>query len=255
MTLRTVFAAALLALSFPAVPALSSDAEAVFADEGFRQALREEIRDYLLSNPDILVEMIAILESRQEQARVDTERAMIADLGDEIFNDGFSYVGGNPDGDVTLVEFLDYRCGFCRRAHPEVRALLNDDGEVRWIVKEFPILGEESVYASRMAIATLRSLGGDAYRTLHDVLMAFNGPINPRTLPVISAEAGLNPDVVQAAMQDPEVDAQIRAVRSLANAMQITGTPAFVVGDQIIRGFVPRDALQDAILAARKNGG
>jgi protein-disulfide isomerase len=124
-----------------------------------RAALHEEIRAYLLENPEILSEMIALLEQQREEETSADARDLVADNTDAIFDDGFSFVGGNPDGAITVVEFLDYQCTFCRRAHPDLQELLGADGDIRWIVKELPILGPGSELASRAAIAVLISEG------------------------------------------------------------------------------------------------
>ena len=121
--------------------------------------------------------MIALLEAEAAGATAaDRPRRSSPPTRDAIFDDGFSFVGGNPEGSVTIVEFLDYQCGFCRRAHPEVRELIAADGDIRWIVKEMPILGPGSELAARAAVATLIAEGPEAYAALHDRLMRLEGP-------------------------------------------------------------------------------
>ena len=165
------FAAGLAA----AVPAAAFDVGDMTDAE--RKAFREEIRAYLLDNPEVLMEAIAVLEDREEAERAEADADLVAAHADALFDDGVSWVGGNPDGDVTIVEFLDYRCSYCRRAHPEIAELLAQDSDIRLIVKEFPILGEDSLMASRFAIAVHR-LGGDAaYEAVHDMLITQRGGV------------------------------------------------------------------------------
>ena len=134
------------------------------------------------------------------------------------------------------MEFLDYRCGYCRRAHSEVARLLEEDGNIRWVVKEFPILGPDSVFAAKMAVGTLISLGGDAYGALHDTLMTYPGPINSASLGDIAGRSGLDPLVVETAMKDPKVDSHLHSIRELGRLLDISGTPTFIVGET----FIPR---------------
>ena len=133
-------------------------------------------------------EAIQILEERRNQAAQQADRDLLVSQLDAIYNDGFSYVGGNPDGDITLVEFLDYRCGFCKRAHPEVQEVLDRDPNVRLIVKEFPILGEQSLMASRFAIALKQVAGDAAYGQASDALMTMRADVTPESLTAIAQQ-------------------------------------------------------------------
>ncbi|MDP5346808.1 MAG: thioredoxin domain-containing protein, partial [Paracoccaceae bacterium] len=133
-----------------------------------------------------------ILEQRQAEAQAMGDVEMVRANRDALINDGQSWVGGNPDGDITLIEFTDYRCGFCRRAHPEVEQLLESDGNIRFILKEFPILGEESVLSSRFAIAVKQIAGDDAYKAAHDMLIGYRGNITPEALERMAGELDLD---------------------------------------------------------------
>ena len=154
---------ALMAFLMLSAPALAFDMEAMSDSE--RTAFRAEIRAYLLDNPEVIMEAVAALEEAQNQAQAQSDIALVQANAADIFDDGYSWVGGNPDGDITLVEFLDYRCGYCRRAHGEVAQLLESDGNIRLIVKELPILGEQSLLASRFAIAA-KQVAGDGIQGL-----------------------------------------------------------------------------------------
>ena len=232
-----------------ALPAQAFDIEAM--SEAERATFRAEIRAYLLENPEVLMEAIAVLEERQaeDQIAVDRERVMLnADL---LFDDPTSGEGGNPDGDVTLVEFMDYRCGFCRRAHPEVQALVEGDGNIRYIVKEFPILGEESVLATRFALAVRKVAGDRAYKDVHDRLITVRGTLNEETFARIGDELGLDTAAILVEMQSPDIDRIIRDNQALAQRLEISGTPSFVFQTDLVRGYVPLSSMEEIVAAIR----
>ncbi|OSP56241.1 DsbA family protein [Pseudoruegeria sp. SK021] len=216
-----------------------------------RQAFRDEVRAYLLDNPEVLMEAIAVLEGRQVTAKEQADKTMVAELSGELFNDGRSYVGGNPDGDITLVEFLDYRCGYCRRAHDDVNALVYGDGNIRFIVKEFPILGEDSVTSSRFAIATRIVAGPEAYKRANDALMKLSGSVNAAALSRLARDLDLDGDAIMAEMDSAAVSEELNANHALAQKLAINGTPTFVLGDEVVRGYVPLDAMQALVAEAR----
>lgn len=209
-----------------------------------RAAFGAQVREYLMENPQVIMEAVAALEAQQAEAQAQADVDLVQQHADAIFNDGFSYVGGNPDGDVTLVEFLDYRCGFCKRAFNEVEQLIATDGNIRFVVKEFPILGEQSVLASRFAIATKLVEGDDAYKALHDALMEYNGEITLPALRRLSGTFGHDADAIEARMNDEEITANLQATRQLAQQLQINGTPTFVLDNELLRGFLPADQMQ-----------
>jgi protein-disulfide isomerase len=146
---------------------------------------------------------------------------------------------------------MDYRCGYCRRAHPEVTALIEGDGNIRYIVKEFPILGEESVAAARFALA-VRSVAGDtAYADVHDRLMTARGTMNEETFARIAGELGLDTEAILVEMGSPEIDRILEENMALARALEISGTPTFVFETDLVRGYVPLDSMQGIVQAIR----
>jgi protein-disulfide isomerase len=223
--------AAVLSGVAPAWAAEDSDAS--------RAALRAEIRAYLLENPEILMEMVALLEAREQELKASTDRELVDRHAKAIFEDGFSFVAGNPNASFTLVEFADYQCGFCRRAHPDVRTLVETDGDIRLIIKELPILGPGSELAARAAISTLMLRGGEAYLRLNNTLMALEGPVSEESLDQALVEAGLDAAEIRAGMYDPEVTRRLQETQSLAQALAINGTPTFIVHDSVVRGYLP----------------
>ncbi len=233
--------------------ASTASADLIDMDDAERDAFRAEVRAYLLENPEVLMEAIGVLEERQAAAEAERDSMGVAANDDALFNSAFDWVGGNPEGDVVLVEFMDYRCGFCRRAHPEVTELVELDGNIRYIVKEFPILGDQSVLASQFAIATRIVNGDDAYSEMNDALMAMRGDVNEASLAATANELGLDPTPILAAMDDPLVSQTISYNRELAQRLQISGTPTFVFDDQLVRGYVPLDAMLEIVDSARSD--
>ncbi|PWK62239.1 DsbA family protein [Roseicyclus mahoneyensis] len=233
-----------------ALPAAATDLDNLSAAE--RDAFRAEVRAYLLENPEVLMEAIAVLEQRQGAAELERDAMMVAANADALFSSAFDVSFGNPEGDITIVEFMDYRCGYCRRAHPEVADLVEFDGNIRVIVKEFPILGEQSVLASRFAIATRIALGDEAYVSVHDALMEMRGDVTEPALQVLAADLGLDGAAIMGAINDPLVMQTIEYNHALAQRMAISGTPSFVFGDQLVRGYVPIDGMQQIVAMLRE---
>lgn len=216
-----------------------------------QSAFGAQIRAYLLDNPQVIMEAVAVLEAREKEAQLAQDDTLVADNLAALVNDGFSWVGGNPEGDITIVEFMDYRCGFCRRAHPEVAELIASDGNIRYIVKEFPILGEASMISSQFAIATQIVAGDEAYEAVHDALIALEG--NPGNGPLrrLADTLGLDADAIMAEMESEEVGRRIAETRQLAQAMNINGTPSFIFGDQMVRGYAPLPTMQQIVAEER----
>jgi protein-disulfide isomerase len=240
---------ALMAFLMLSAPALAFDMEAMSDSE--RTAFRAEIRAYLLDNPEVIMEAVAALEEAQNQAQAQSDIALVQANAADIFDDGYSWVGGNPDGDITLVEFLDYRCGYCRRAHGEVAQLLESDGNIRLIVKELPILGEQSLLASRFAIAAKQVAGDAEYKVLNDALMTMNGDVSETSLRRLSDTLGFETDAIIAAMDSDAVTQEIARTRALAQRLEINGTPTFVMQDQLLRGYLPLDQMQALVADLR----
>ena len=249
MTLNPMKAALIAGLMTFNSPAIALDLETI--NESDQALFGELVRDYLVNNPEVIMEAIQILQERQAAAEEQNETAIIAAKIEEIQNDGFSWVGGNPEGDVTLVEFLDYKCGYCRKAHDEVAELVKSDGNIRLIVKEYPILSEESVQSSRAAIATLQALGSDAYKVMYNLLIKHDGPVNDQTIAFLAKKAGLDGVKILAQMKEASVSEHLARTRQLGEALQVSGTPTFILNGQIIRGYVPQDAMKQIVAELR----
>lgn len=235
--------------------AMAALAPVLFVGAAFAQdddaAFGERVRAYLMENPQVIMEAVAVLEERQAEQQVGLDSKLVSDNADALFHDGVSFVGGNPDGDITIVEFTDYRCGYCRKAHPEVAELIALDGNIRLIVKEFPILGEQSMLASRFALATRRVAGDEAYVQVNDALMAMREDVTAEALEALAEDLGLDAQAILSELGHPEIGAIIAANRQLGQDLAINGTPSFVFEDQMVRGYVPLDAMQQIVAEAR----
>ncbi|WOI55171.1 DsbA family protein [Palleronia sp. LCG004] len=214
----------------------------------------ERVRAYLLENPEVIMEAVAALEARQAEVQTAADADLIAANSDALFQSGDDWIGGNPEGDVTIVEFFDYRCGYCRRAHPEVSELIESDGNIKLILKEFPILGPQSVLASRFALSTRAVAGDEAYGQVKDALMTMEGDMTPDSLLALAEELDLDGQAILDGMGEPEIESTISANHALGQAMGISGTPSFVFGDQMVRGYVPLDAMRELVEEERGEG-
>ena len=243
--MKRLLASTSLCFAMLTAPVLAFDITAMSDAE--REILREEIRAYLMDNPQVILDSVNQMEAQKAQQQAQDDLALVAANADALFEDGYSWVGGNPDGDITVVEFLDYRCGYCRKAHDEVAQLLESDGDIRFIVKELPILGEASTISSRFAIATKQVAGGEAYRAVHDALMTFGGDPSAAALGRLAAGLDLDAEAILAQMASEEVTREISETRALAQRLKISGTPTFVMGGQLIRGYVPLNAMQQIV--------
>jgi protein-disulfide isomerase len=215
-----------------------------------RAALHNEIRTYLLENPEVILEAINVLEERRAEEAQRADGDLVAQHAEALFSDGHSWVAGNPDGDVTVVEFSDYRCGFCKRAHPVVQDLLAADGNIRLVYKEFPILGPASVTAGRMAIAAF-ALDPERFPALNDALLTYQGDLTEVAAYRIAKDAGYDVAELKTAAAGPEVDAKLKANYEVAQALGLQGTPSFVIGTEVVRGFLPLDQMQATVAQAR----
>lgn len=240
-----------LLLSAILVLGLTQTAFATDMTTAERDAFRAEVRAYLLENPEVLVEAMNELQARKDAADIAKDQALLTTYKTELFNDPNSYVGGNPDGDITIVEFTDYRCTYCRKAFAEIEELIKSDGNIRFVVKEYPILGEASVISARFAVAVLQLHGAEAYKAAHDGLITLRGEPDAATLTRLAESLGLKADAILARMNAPEVDAVIAANADLGMKMGINGTPTFAVGGQMLRGYVPLEQMKQIVASER----
>lgn len=212
--------------------------------------VREVVERHLVSHPEIVLQALQNLERRRaESAAAPQQQALDSNL-DELFGDPLAPVGGNPNGDVAMVEFFDYNCPYCRAVGATVRQLLEQDPGIRYIYKEFPILTPSSRTAARAALAAARE-GMDYYHRFHDALMSAQGRLVDDDIYRIAETSGLDIARLESHMQAPEIDSAIERNIALASRLGIRGTPTFVIGDRVIAGAASLEALQQAINQAR----
>ena len=208
------------------------------------------VRAYLLEHPEVIAEAISRLESQQGAQDAAEVQAVLKSRADEIFRDPDSPVGGNPDGDVTLVEFFDYNCPYCRQMVPVMAQAESADPQLRIVYKEFPILGPNSKLAAKAALATRKQ---GKYLAFHKALYQVRGTVDPSKVAEVAATVGLDVGRLKAEMDDPAIAALIEKNLALAQSLRIDGTPGFVAGRQVLRGAVDLKALQGLIQEARGN--
>jgi protein-disulfide isomerase len=209
----------------------------------------QRVREYLLKNPEVIMEALQVLQQRQRAAEAETFKRTIAERSEDILNDPAAPVGGNPDGDVTLVEFFDYNCPYCRRVAPTVVDLEEADPGLRVVYKEFPILGPGSEFAARAALAARKQ---GKYVLFHNTLMRATDQVTEQTAIEIAREVGLDTERLEQDMRDPAIEEAIARNLQLANALGITGTPSFVIGDRMVPGAADFRTLQGLIAKVRQ---
>lgn len=250
------FAAMLLAI--PGTPSLAQtqpdpDAEVQQSlPGGFTpeqvEGMEQIIRQYLLENPEVLVEALTVFREQQKMAKEERQRKAILTHRAVLTEDPNTPVLGNPDGDVVIVEFFDYRCGYCRRVVRDLHKVVAEDGNVRLVMKEFPILGPESIRAARAALASVKQ---DKYEAYHFALMTQPGDMSDPHLMEVARMVGMDVEQLKADMESDEIDAMIRRNHDLAGLLGINGTPAFVFGDTLVPGAVDAETIRRLIAAER----
>ncbi|WP_230533226.1 DsbA family protein [Microvirga roseola] len=244
-------AAALIGALAVAPAALAQNA--VF-NEQQKQAIGEVVREYLLKNPEVLTEVIAELEKRQTEAQQVAQAAALKETEQVLLNAPHSFVVGNPKGDVTLVEFFDYNCGYCKRAMTDLQALVKSDPKLRVVLKDFPVLGPDSVEASQVGLAAGKQLKGDKLFDFHTKLMETRGRVTGERAREVAKEMGLDMARLQKDMESPEIRSALQENMSLGDKLSLTGTPAFIVGEVVIPGAVGLDPLKQVVANVRHCG-
>lgn len=242
--MRTALALTFLSLSVAgATPALAQD---LTPEEVKRLAL-----EAILENPQIVMDAVALLREREAEAAAASAERTLTEQRDLLERDPNAPVLGNPDGDVTLVEFFDYNCPYCRRAGTVVQEMIAADPNLRVVYREWPVLGENSVLAARAALAS-RQQG--KYVEFHWALMGFEGRITESVIFDVAETLGLDVDQLRADMDGPEVAEHIQTSMELSRSLGFSGTPSFVVGSQTAPGFLEREDMEALVALAREEG-
>ena len=221
---------------------------ALAASEMSQDQLDQRIHDYILAHPEVLVQALQSLDERQRQAEAAQAKETLKARANDIFQDRQSPVGGNAQGNVTLVEFFDYNCPYCRMMAPIMDQAMADDPQLRIVYKEFPILGPDSVFAAKAALAAEKQ---GKYAVFHKALYSAKTRVTEAIVLKVAAETGLDVERMRGDMQQPEIQAAIDRNAELAQALRITGTPGFVAGDQIFPGATDLATLKKLIEQAR----
>ncbi|MBN9021522.1 MAG: DsbA family protein [Rhizobiales bacterium] len=212
----------------------------------------EFIRDYLLANPEVIRDAIDALQRKQDEADRVAQATTIDNNRELLFSSPRQVVMGNPDGDVTLVEFFDYNCGYCRRAQEDMHRLIEGDPNLRIVLKEFPVLGEGSMQAAQVSVA-VRMLAPEKAADFHEALLMQSGAVDTEVALAVAESLGLDRAALETEMRSDEVRATIGESYALAEQLQLTGTPSYVTSGEVAIGAIGFDALKDKIATARES--
>jgi protein-disulfide isomerase len=249
-SLRTALLIA-AAISLASPVATPAQAQTFSGDQ--RQEIENIVKDYLLQHPEVMQDVMAELEKRQQAAEVEKHRAAVAENNATLFSSPHQVVLGNPHGNVTMVEFFDYNCGFCKRALSDMLDLLKSDPNLKFVLKEFPVLGEGSVDAAHVAVAArMQDVTGKKYIEFHQKLLGGRGAVDKARALAVAREVGFDMTRLEKDMGSDEVKKTIDEDMKLADALGVSGTPSYVVGNEVVVGAVGIDALREKIKVERK---
>jgi protein-disulfide isomerase len=243
MSLLPRMAAPLAAAMFLAAP-VAAPAQTFSPDQ--RQQIEGIIKDYLIAHPEVVQEVLAAVDKHQKDAEAQQQRATIRANNATLFNSSHQVVLGNPNGKIEMVEFFDYNCGFCKHALPDMVKLLDTNHDIKFVLKEFPVLGEGSVEAARVAVAA-RMQDPSKYMQFHQKLLGGRGVADKARALAVAKEVGFDMARIQRDMASEEVNTTIAEDMKLADALGVNGTPSYVVGDELVVGAVGFDELKKKI--------
>ncbi len=226
---------------------------ALALEEDEKKEMGQFIREYLLENPEVMLEVQAALEAKQHSQRLEQAGQAVAANHDAIFNSQDDIALGNPDGDVTVVEFFDYNCGYCKRALADMERILATDPKVRFVLKELPILGPDSLDAHRVSNA-VRLIAPEKYGEFHRALLGSTGTATEESAIEVAAALGISEADLRKSMAENPNDQLVRDAYTLATNLGVTGTPTYIVGNEALFGAVGDDALQEKIANVRACG-
>jgi protein-disulfide isomerase len=233
-------------------PAVEAPAAQNFSADQ-RHEIEGIIKTYLVAHPEVLQDAMDALDKQQKQVDADKARVTIKDNNATIFNSPHQVVLGNPQGSLTMVEFFDYNCGFCKRALPDMMSLLKTDPDLKFVLKEFPVLGPGSVEAAHVAVAArMQDPTGKKYIEFHQKLLGGRGPADKARALAVAKEVGFDMTRLEKDMDSDEVKTTIDEDMKLADALGVNGTPSYVVGNEVVVGAVGLDELKQKIEAERK---
>jgi protein-disulfide isomerase len=243
-----------LAAAFAGFAVFAAPASADEFTPAQKQELGAFIKDYLVNNPDVLRAAIEALDKHDKEAADEERQKTVVSQSGQLFSSKYQATIGNPKGSATLVEFFDYNCHYCKGALPDVTKLMKDDPNLKLVLKDYPVLGPGSVEAAKVASAARNQLSGDKFWAFHSKLLAIHGPVGKTEALAVARELGLDMDKLAKDMDSPEIKNGLDEVMQLADALQINGTPTFVVGQDVVVGAVGYDQLKDKLDSVHKCG-
>ena len=242
--------------SLLAAAAISLSGVTAVAAQTFSEPQRGEIekivRDYLLKHPELLQEVMTELEKKHQTAESEKARSAIKTHSEALFNSPRQVTLGNPQGDVTFVEFFDYNCGYCKRALNDMTALMSKDAKLKVVLKEFPVLGPSSLEAAQVAVAVrMQDKSGKKYMEFHQKMLTGRGQADKARALAVAKEIGLDMARMEKDLKSDEIAATLQESAKLAEALGLNGTPSYVIGNDVVIGAVGLAALGQKIEAAR----
>lgn len=241
--------AATAALLTP-VTLFGSGAQAETAAPLGKPQVEQIVREYLLNNPEILLEVQDALEKKQREEQKLAQQTVMKDRQEQLFNSPYDGVVGNPDAAITVVEFFDYNCGYCKRAMADMQALVEENDDVRFVLKEFPILSAQSREAHVVSMA-VHAIAPEKYADFHQKLLGAETRADGELAMKIATETGIDEAALRKEMENPEIQKVFAETYDLANQLAVTGTPAYVIGDEVVFGALGKDVLAEKIDQAR----
>lgn len=219
-----------------------------------RTEIEKIVREYLLANPELLAEMQGELERRQTERLRTAQREALKEEQEKLLRSPNAAVVGNPNGDVTMVEFMDYNCGFCKRSVGDLQAMLKADPKLRIVLKIFPVLGPDSLEAGQIALAVQNQLKGDKFWNFHTQLMETRGRVGRERALEVARASGVDMGRLERDMASPAIRQTLEGTMELADKLSLTGTPAYVIGDEVVFGAVGRPTLSRSVANVRSCG-
>jgi protein-disulfide isomerase len=253
MIRKTLLTAAALACAMAMSP-LAGAAEKSPFDDRQKGAIGEIVKEYLLEHPEVIQDALAELERRQKDAEKTATREAVAKNAATLTSSPRNIVVGNEKGDVTLVEFFDYNCAYCKKSLVDIREMMKNDPKLRVVIRDFPVLGPDSVEASMVALAVKNQLSGDRYFDFHQKLLESKGRVGKDKAMAVAKDLGVDMAKLSKDMENPEIRATLEETMRLADQLKLQGTPAFVVGDDVIFGAVGLEPLHNSVASVRQCG-
>ena len=242
-----------LGLALATAPFASAQADGQFSPAQ-KDAIGDIVHQYLIDHPEVLRDAMQALDKKDKEASAAAQEKALTDSASLVFSSKHQADVGDPQGKTTLVEFFDYNCHFCKGALADIQHLMKDDPKMRLVLKDFPVLGPGSVEAAKVAIAARQQLPGDKFWAFHSKLLATQGPVGKEEALAVARDLKLDMAKLQKDMDDPDVEAGIDETLKIADALQINGTPSFVVGQEVVVGAVGYDQLKEKLDAVRQCG-